>query len=124
MKEYVIHVTKTGYPGLDGAWGVVFTTETTNSGKQVTFCSIRNSIGNPPYSGCSVKHPNDAPDEMHGMFKSFRRAVKAMLQDGKYDIHLAHRFNGALAIAVGKPVYSRSELIYNLKELNSLKLHT
>lgn len=107
MKEYVIHVTKT-VPELNGEWGIVFTTETTHSGKEVTFCAIRNNIGNPPYSGCSVKHPKDAPDEMHGIFKSFRRAVKAMLQDGKYDIHLAHRFNGALVITMGRPGYLKA----------------
>lgn len=78
MKEYKIHVTKTE-PDLDGEWAVIFTTETTTSGREITFCSIRHGIGHQPYAGCSVKHPKDTENELRGTQESFKRAVQAML---------------------------------------------
>ena len=132
MKEYVIHVTKTE-PELDGEWAVFFTTETTTSGREITFCSVRHGIGHQPYSGCSVKHPKDTENEMRGMQESFKRAVQAMLDkrnsmtvvtkvegiwsggwnhittvcEPKDTSNIMSRFRGALWIAMGRPGYKK-----------------
>ena len=114
MKEYVIHVTKTGYLGLDGTWGVGFSVDTTHSsGKEVTFCMLRNELWFEPHSGCSIKNPNDAPDQKgydprKGEQTAFKRAVESLLEghtspDRKFIID---RFRGALWIAMGRPGYT------------------
>ena len=130
--EYVINVTKTGVASLDGKWIAVFTRDTTSSGKFVTFCALRKyKECNTPFAGCSVKHPKDEPNDDRGLHDSFKRAVKAMLDDYERTTRKARlddlknnvfevlfddidtrpiqsRFMGAFWIVMGRPGYKKS----------------
>lgn len=124
MKEYVIHVTKTDSPKLDGTWGVGFSVDTTHpSGKEVTFCMIRNEVWFEPYAGCSVKNPNDFPDQKgydprKGEQTAFKRSIESLL-DGvwtgaKEKKFIIDRFRGALWIAMGRPGYAKPDAAHKI----------
>jgi hypothetical protein len=116
MKEYVIHVTKTGYPGLDGAWAVGFSVDKTDpSNKEVTFCMLRNELWFEPFSGCSVKNPHDTPDQKgydprKGEQTAFKRAVEQAtnFMGDDESKNVMSRFRGALWIAQGRPGYKKA----------------
>ena len=114
MEEYVIHVTKTEAPWLDGTWGVGFSVDKTDpSGKDVTFCLLRKADGYyfVPHAGCSVKNPKDDNDILRGKRTAFKRAVESLVpgwMPGKREL-LVDRFRGALWIAMGRPGYFKKE---------------
>jgi hypothetical protein len=116
MKEINIHVTKTGWDGLDGTWVVIFTTDVTRiSNKEVTFCAIRKNDGFffTPSAGCSVKNPLDEDDPQRGEREAFKRAVESTTAYPYYDKdrkYIVDRFRGALWIAMGRPGYKKEEL--------------
>ena len=130
--EYVIHVTKTGSKSLDGKWVAVFTADTTSSDKYVTFCALRKfNECSTPFAGCSVKHPNDVPDDNRGLHDSFKRAVKAMVEDflsnndeAMYSYidekTIKSRFMGAFWIAMGRPGYKKEESV--IKRLTEIAI--
>jgi hypothetical protein len=112
MEEYVIHVTKTGYRGLDGKWGVGFSVDKTDtSGKEVTFCILRGQgAWFTPHAGCAVHNPKDENDPMRGKRTAFKRAIESLplsWMDEEEKQTVVDRFRGALWIAMGRPGYTK-----------------